>query len=95
MKHAKAGRGSDGTLVLYNTGIAYLTTRDGQARFWRFRDVFGVLALDRYRLELLVFEGGSGEARPFLFELKTGLPSGMYDALWQRINSLDGKNPSR
>ncbi len=81
--------------MLYDTGIAYLTDREGQARFWRFRDVFGVLALDRYRLQLLAYEGGSGEMRPFTFELKTDLPPGMYDALWQRVNTLTGPDRSR
>ena len=83
----QAGPGSGGTLALYDTGIVYITERKGQARFWRFRDVYGVLALDGYQLQVLAYEGGSGETRAFTFELKTGLPPGMYDALWQRINA--------
>jgi hypothetical protein len=95
VKHARTGRGSDGTLTLYDTGIAYVTEREGQARFWRFRDVYGVLALDRYRLQVLAYEGGSGETRPFTFELKTDLPPGMYDALWQRVNPPTSTNRYR
>ncbi len=87
VKHDRAGRGSEGTLSLYDGGIAYLTERSGEARFWRFRDVYAVLSLDRYRLQVLAYEGGSGKTRPFTFELKTDLPAGMYDALWQRVNS--------
>lgn len=88
VKNAQTRHGSEGTLVLYDTGIAYLTERKGQARFWRLRDVYGVLALDRYRLQVIAYEGGSGETRSFTFELKTDLPPGMYDALWQRVNAL-------
>ena len=92
VKNASARKGSDGTLLLYDTGIAYVTERKDQARFWRFRDVYGVLALDRYRLQVLAYEGGSGETRSFSFELKTDLPPGMYDAIWQRVNSPIGRN---
>jgi hypothetical protein len=95
VKYARRGRGSDGTLALYDTGIAYVTDRDGQARFWRFRDVYGVLALDRHRLQVLAYEGGSGETRPFTFELKADLPAGMYDALWQRVNPPTSTNRYR
>lgn len=87
VKHARAGRGSEGTLRLYDTAMAYVTEREGEARFWRFRDVFGVLMLDRYRLQVLAYEGASGETRPFTFELEEPLPPGMYDALWQRVNA--------
>ena len=92
VKNASARKGSDGTLLLYDTGIAYVTERKDQARFWRFRDVYGVLALDRYRLQVLAYEGGSGETRSFSFELKTDLPPGMYDAIWQRVNSPISRN---
>lgn len=87
VKNASSRKGSDGTLLLYDSGIAYVTEREGQARFWRFRDVYGALALDRYRLQVLAYEGGSGETRSFTFELKTELPPGMFDAIWQRVNA--------
>lgn len=95
VKHTRMGRGSEGALVLYDTGLAYLTDREGQARFWRLRDVYGILALDRYRLQILAYEGGSGETRPFTFELKNDLPAGMYDALWQRVNPPVLRNRNR
>jgi hypothetical protein len=89
VKHDRAGRGSEGRLLLYDTGIAYVTEREGEARFWRFRDVHAVMRLDRYRLQVLAYEGGSGNVRPFTFELKTDLPQAMYDAIWQRVNAPD------
>ena len=88
VKSDRTSRGSDGTLTLYDTGLAYITAREGQARFWRFQDIFAVLMLDRYRLQILAYEGGSGDTRPFTFELKQPLPPGMYDALWQRVNPV-------
>lgn len=91
VKHQRQGRGSEGTLVMYDTRLVYLTERDGESRHWRFGDVYAVLRLDRFRLQVLAYEGGSGETRPFVFELKTELPDGFYDALWARVNptSLD------
>lgn len=88
VKSDRIPRGSDGTLALYDTGLAYVTTSEAQARFWRFRDIFAVLMLDRYRLQVLAYEGGSGTTRTFTFELKQPLPPGMYDALWQRVNPV-------
>ena len=87
VKNARIGRGSEGVLLLYETGLAYVTEREGDARFWRFRDLYGVLMLDQYRLEVLGYEGPSGATRPFVFELKEALPPGMFDALWQRVNA--------
>jgi hypothetical protein len=91
---ARTGRGSDGTLRLYDGGLAYATDRDGEARFWRFRDIFAVLALDAFRLQVLAYEGGSGETRAFTFDLKEPLPDGMYDALWQQVNRPDRRSHS-
>ena len=85
VKHQRHRRGSEGNLLIYATGVAYLTELDQDARYWRFRDLYSVLPLDRYRLELRAFEGGEG-TRPFIFELKTDLPADVYETLWQRVN---------
>lgn len=85
VKHQRHRRGSEGTLLLYSSGVAYLTEREEDARYWRFRDLYSVLPLDRYRLELRAFEGGEG-TRPFIFELKTDLPADVYEALWHQVN---------
>lgn len=86
VKHQRLGRGSDGTLVLYDDRLVYLTERETEARHWRLGDLFSVLLLDRDRLEVRAYEGGGGATRPFVFELKTALPVGFYDALWQQVN---------
>jgi hypothetical protein len=48
--------------------------------------VFSVLKLDRFRLQVTVYEGGSGDTRSLVFELKSDLPEGFFDALWARVN---------
>ncbi len=86
VKYERGGRGSDGTLLLHEEGLVYLTEAEGHARYWRLADVFAILQLDRYRLEVLAYEGGSGETRRFTFQVKTELPEGFYEALWARVN---------
>ncbi|MBI3047811.1 MAG: hypothetical protein HYY76_05825 [Acidobacteria bacterium] len=85
-KHQRQGRGSDGTLVLYDRQLLYVSEEEDASRYWRFADIFSVLKLDRYRLQVTVYEGGSGNTRAFVFELKSDLPEGFYDALWARVN---------
>jgi len=86
VKHQRRGRGSEGMLLLYPDRLVYLTEREGEARHWRFADLFSVLRLDRDRLEVRAYEGGSGATRPFVFELKVALPSSAYDTLWRHVN---------
>lgn len=86
VKHQRARRGSDGTLVLYDDRLVYLTEQESDARYWRLADLYSVLRVDRYRLEIVAYEGGSGNTRRFIFELKADLPQSAYEALWVRIN---------
>ena len=79
----------EGDLALYAEGIAYVTGYKHESRFWRFRDLFSVLRLDRYRLQITAYDGGGGRLQTFTFELKTDLPAGMYDAIWQRVNPVN------
>lgn len=86
VKYERGGRGSDGTLLLNEDSLVYLTEAEGHARYWRLADIFAVLQLDPYRLEVLAYEGGGGETRRFTFQIKTELPDGFYQALWTRVN---------
>ena len=86
VKHQRSGRGSEGSLVLAENHLAYVTERETYARFWRFSDIFAVLPLDLFRLQVQAYEGGSGSTRTFVFELKAALPAEFYDALWSRVN---------
>lgn len=84
--HERRRGGGDGALVATPEGVAFVTIRAGEARFWRYADLFAVLMIDRYRLQLTAYEGGPGETRPYVFSLKAPLDSRAYDLLWQRIN---------
>ncbi len=84
--HERRRGGADGTLVATPQGVAFVTSRAGEARFWRYADLFAVLMIDRYRLQFSPYEGGPGETRPYVFSLKAPLDSRAYDLLWQRIN---------
>lgn len=86
VKYQRSGRGSEGTLVMREDHLAYLAEREIDARYWRFADIFAVLPLDPFRLQVQAYEGGSGATRTFVFELKSALPSEFYDALWARVN---------
>ena len=86
VKYLRSGRGSEGTLVMFEDHFAYLTEQETEARYWRFADIFAVLPLDPFRLQVQAYEGGSGSTRTFVFELKSALPSEFYDALWARVN---------
>jgi hypothetical protein len=87
VKHARRRRGDEGNLLLCSDALVYESPQPGASRYWRFDDLASVLALDRFRLEVLAYEGGAGETRPFLFQLKHDLPAGFYDTLWGRINA--------
>ena len=86
VKHQRQGRGSEGVLVMYDRELLYLTEREEESRYWRFGDIYSVLRLDRSRLQVTAYEGGSGHTRTFVFELKTDMADGFYEALWARVN---------
>lgn len=86
VKHLRRGRGSEGTLELYDRQLIYRAGGITDSRYWRFADIYSVLRLDRFRLEVRVYEGGSGDLRTFVFEFKNDLPDNLYDALWNRVN---------
>ena len=86
VKHQRQGRGSEGALVMYEGHLLYLTEQVDDSRFWRYGDIYSVQTLGRYRLQVTVYEGGSGDTRAFVFELKADLPERFYDELWARVN---------
>ena len=86
VKHQRQGRGSEGVLIMYDRHLLYLTEEEDDSRYWRLGDIYSVQRLDRYRLQVTVYEGGSSDTRGFVFELKSDLPEGFYDTLWARVN---------
>jgi len=87
VKHVRGRRGRDGDLALYDDALVYESPEAGASRYWRFGDLASVYAPDRFRLEVLTYEGGGGETRPFTFQLKTDLPPGFFDRLWASVNT--------
>ncbi|HEY3381607.1 MAG TPA: hypothetical protein VGK32_07555 [Vicinamibacterales bacterium] len=87
VKHVRGRRGSDGDLALYDDALVYTSAQAGASRYWRFGDLASVYAPDRFRLEVLTYEGGGGDTRPFTFQLKADLPPGFYDTLWTFLNA--------
>ena len=85
VKHERR-RGSQGVLLVYADHLAYVTERAEASRYWRYGDLASVIKLDPYRLVVSAYEGGAGETRPFVFDLKRELPDDVYAALWARVN---------
>lgn len=86
VKHERHGHGSDGVLLMYDDALVYGTERASDTRYWRFSDLFAVLPLDRDRLQVLAYEGGAGELRPFTFQLKSTPSDEFMRELWARVN---------
>jgi hypothetical protein len=87
VKHVRGRHGSEGELVLYDDALVYQSPEAGASRYWRFGDLASVFAPDRFRLDVLTYEGGGGDTRPFTFQLKADLPPGFYDTLWAALNA--------
>lgn len=87
VKHVRGRKGSHKELLLYPDALVFQSGQPGASRYWRFGDLASVLRLDRYRVEVTAYEGGGGDVRPFLFQLKIDLPPGFYDALWSAVNT--------
>ena len=79
-------RGSDGTLELWDDHLAYRSDHDGHARVWRFADLHVVFQPDRHRLTVQAYEGGDDQTRAFEFDLKTPLPQGALEAIWEEMH---------
>lgn len=78
--------GSEGSLLAYADHLAYVSEGAEASRYWRYGDVASVVKLDPYRLVVSAYEGGAGEVRPFVFDLKHELPDDVYAVLWARVN---------
>ena len=84
--------GSEGELVFGDSAIFYITDKEKNAREWRIdRDVDSVWALNRYELELHVYESNRrdfGSTRVYRFQLKEPLDPEFYRQLKLRLYNL-------
>jgi hypothetical protein len=84
VKHRRFGRGSQGTLAVHATGLAYVADPPTDSRFWRFADLQSVMRTSPFELLVTAYEGGSLQA--YAFDLKAPMPPDVFDALWAAVN---------
>ena len=84
VRHRRFRHGSQGTLAVHATGLAYVADRQTASRFWRFGDLQSVLRTSPFELLVTAYEGGS--LQTYAFDLKTPFPQEAFDALWAQVN---------
>ena len=93
VKHLTRFGGSEGTLFFTPERIVYATDAKKNSRQWLLtRDVQSVWSVDRYRLEIHVYEDNPGEfrqARVYKFALKQQLDNQFYRRLKLRLYGLE------
>lgn len=90
VRHHRFGHGSNGTLALYAAGLAYVSDKASDSRFWRFADLQSVLRTSPFELLVTAYEGG--DIRTYAFDLKAPFPSDAFDTLWARVNPATPRN---
>jgi len=76
--------GSQGTLTVGAGQVVYGTEREGESRTWRIRDIGNVSSSGPFDLTITTHE------KDFRFQLKEALDEARYNALWRRINRMNG-----
>ena len=74
----RSGADAQGVLSVYASAVVFRGARPEDTRVWRAGDLV-VLRVDPARLEIVALEGGGGNTRRFLFELKEQLPKDLYE----------------
>jgi hypothetical protein len=78
-RHRTRTGGSNGALRFTAQGIDYLTSKPGDSRAWRWRDLQTVSNPDAYHLTVFAYRD------TFSFELKEPMPSELFDRLSAKI----------
>lgn len=84
VRHRRFGHGSNGTLAVHSTGLAYVADPQTNSRFWRFADLQSVIRTSPFELLVTAYEGGT--LRAYAFDLKAPIPQDAFDALWAEVN---------
>jgi hypothetical protein len=90
--------GSLGTLELTADTIVYRTVTNNESRTWRFADIAGISSSGPFQLTVTTFERAPaqyGGRKDFNFELRQPISEGKYNELWLRIETKNGRLPSR
>jgi hypothetical protein len=85
--------GSEGVLEVGADRIVYKTTKKGQSRTWRYRDIENISNSGPFQLTLTTYERAKthyGNLKGFNFQLKQALDEKQFNLLWRRLNQTKG-----
>jgi hypothetical protein len=91
LRHGRGG--TQGTLLVGEDRVAYLTQSPGESRTWLYTDIDNVSSSGSFELTLMTLERSGwtrSTPREFRFQLKEPLPDARYNDLWRRLNSSKG-----
>jgi hypothetical protein len=94
VRHLAYRGGSEGVIEIGRDRIVYATTREKDARTWRFGDIENISSSGPFQLTITTFERARldyGDRKAFNFELKEALSESRYDNLWRKINRENGR----
>ncbi len=85
--------GSEGDLEVGADRIVYKTTKKGQSRTWRYKDIENISTSGPFQLTLTTYERAKthyGNLKGFNFQLKQALDEKRFNLLWRRLNQPKG-----
>ncbi len=85
--------GSEGVFQVGPDRIVYQTTKKGQSRTWRYRDIENLSTSGPFQLTLTTYERAKthyGNLKGFNFQLKQALDEKRFNLLWRRLNQTKG-----
>jgi len=87
VKHLHTISGATGVLSIFPDRLVFVSSREGDSRYWRLADIERFSRPDRYRLQIVshVPKAG-GPTEVYNFQLLDDLPEGLYDYLWVRLH---------
>jgi len=92
-KHLLRLGGDEGVLQIGPKGMAYLSSKIGESRAWRYLDIENVSSSGPFQLTITTYERATthyGDLKGFNFELKQALGEDRYNDLWLRLNRSKG-----
>ncbi len=93
VKHLRPFGGDEGVLQAGPYEIVYKSTRKGESRAWRYRDIDNIGSYGPFQLTITSFERARmqyGSRKDFEFQLKQPLEEARYNDLWLRLNRSKG-----
>jgi hypothetical protein len=85
--------GSEGVLQVGPDRIVYKTTKKGQSRTWRYRDIENISTSGPFQLTVTTYERAKthyGNLKGFNFQLKQALDEKRFNLFWRLLNQNKG-----